>query len=63
MKDGKDRVALVTGSTGYIGGQLIIELLKNGWTVRLSRVIELRPSINPGENTLYPRVLPPEAAR
>ncbi|WP_238397992.1 tryptophan-rich sensory protein [Rothia amarae] len=38
MKDGKDRVALVTGSTGYIGGQLIIELLKNGWAVKaLSR--------------------------
>lgn len=38
MKDRKDRVALVTGSTGYIGGQLIIELLKNGWTVKaLSR--------------------------
>ena len=33
VKDGKDRVALVTGSTGYIGGQLIIELLKNGWAV------------------------------
>lgn len=38
MKDRKDRVALVTGSTGYIGGQLIIELLKNGWAVKaLSR--------------------------
>lgn len=38
MKDHKDRVALVTGSTGYIGGQLITELLKDGWRVKaLSR--------------------------
>ena len=29
------RLALVTGATGYIGGQVAQELLQRGWRVRL----------------------------
>ena len=29
------RLALVTGATGYIGGQVAQELLRRGWRVRL----------------------------
>ena len=56
MKDRKDRVALVTGSTGYIGGQLIIELLKNGW----AKVKELKRE--PKEEDIKKKELESEAS-
>ena len=34
LADGRGRVALVTGATGYIGGRLVPELLAAGWKVR-----------------------------
>ena len=38
MAEANTRVALVTGATGYIGGQLTAELIKDGWAVKaLSR--------------------------
>lgn len=33
--DGKPALCLVTGATGYIGGRLIVELLKHGYRVRI----------------------------
>ena len=33
--DGKPALCLVTGATGYIGGRLIVELLKHGYRVRV----------------------------
>lgn len=33
--DGRPALCLVTGSTGYIGGRLIVELLKHGYRVRI----------------------------
>jgi uncharacterized protein YbjT (DUF2867 family) len=38
LPDGRGRLALVTGVTGYVGGRLVPELLAAGWRVRaLSR--------------------------
>ncbi len=34
LPDGRGRLALVTGATGYIGGRLVPELLAAGWRVR-----------------------------
>lgn len=34
ISDGKQRLALVTGATGYIGGRLVPELLEAGYRVR-----------------------------
>lgn len=34
VPDGRGRLALVTGATGYIGGRLVPELLAAGWRVR-----------------------------
>ena len=34
LADGRGRVALVTGATGYIGGRLVPELIAAGWRVR-----------------------------
>lgn len=34
-RDGKPALCLVTGATGYIGGRLIVELLKHGYRVRV----------------------------
>ena len=37
-KNGESRLALVTGATGYVGGQVAAELVERGWRVRtLSR--------------------------
>jgi len=33
--DGRPALCLVTGATGYIGGRLIVELLKHGYRVRI----------------------------
>ncbi|MEY4494888.1 MAG: hypothetical protein RL570_1003, partial [Actinomycetota bacterium] len=32
---GEPALCLVTGATGYIGGRLIVELLKHGYRVRI----------------------------
>ncbi|HSK32705.1 MAG TPA: NAD-dependent epimerase/dehydratase family protein, partial [Propionicimonas sp.] len=29
------RLGLVTGATGYVGGELVPELLERGWRVRV----------------------------
>ena len=34
-KTGEPALCLVTGATGYIGGRLIVELLKHGYRVRI----------------------------
>jgi len=40
-QDGRPALCLVTGATGYIGGRLIVELLKHGYRVRiLARNVE-----------------------
>ncbi|MEY4067056.1 MAG: hypothetical protein RIQ44_268, partial [Actinomycetota bacterium] len=33
--DGRPALCLVTGATGYIGGRLIVELLRHGYRVRI----------------------------
>ena len=44
------RLALVTGATGYIGGQVAQELLRRGWRVRLlSRSAEKVRNLPAGE--------------
>jgi nucleoside-diphosphate-sugar epimerase len=61
-----DRVALVTGSTGYVGGYLVDALLDAGWTVRatarrpradhLPAGVDYRPADLPGDDDLAPLV-------
>ncbi len=60
------RVALVTGSTGYVGGYLVEALLDAGWDVRatgrrprpdhLPAGVDYRPADLPGDDDLAPLV-------